>query len=416
MPKSLKISYLHQYFTPPNAAGGTRSYEFACRLIAAGHEVHIFTSSAYLPSEYQSRPELIYETEIAGIPSTVINLSYSNAMGFLARIFAFSGFAFHASRVVMSHPSDVIFATSTPLTIAIPAILGCLWQRIPMVFEVRDLWPELPIAVKAIRNPLFKWCALWLEKVAYKSSAQIVALSPGIKDGIVRVGYSSQNVHVIPNSCDIELFCVGNEERIEFRRQFDWLAERPLVIYAGTLGLINGVGYLAKLANEMESINPDVRFLIIGRDSLETESVRLLADELGVLNKNFFMIPQINKNEMPSALAAADVATSLFIDLPEMQNNSANKFFDALASGTPVAINYGGWQADLLQQHKAGIVLDPSDLHQAALSLSKFLVDKERRHQSASSALNLARESFNRDDMAKKLEMVLHTAVNTKKI
>lgn len=412
MKESLRINYLHQYFIPPSGSGGTRSYEFARRLIDMGHEVHMITSSAYLPAEYQKMGAGIFQTEISGIPATIIPVPYSTAEKYIDRIKAFVYFAIQASKIAMKHPADVIFATSTPLTIAIPAIAGKLWQRIPMVFEVRDLWPELPIAIGAIRNPILVYIARKLERVAYKNSEHIVALSPGMKDGVVQSGFPQKRVHIIPNSCDMELFKVPAGAECEFRARYPWLGERPLIIYAGTLGIINGVGYLAHVAKEMLEINSDVRFLVLGR-GFEWESINKLAGEIGVLNKNFFMESHIPKAQMPSALAAADIATSLFIDLPEMRHNSANKFFDGLASGTPMAINYEGWQADLLKETGAGVIMNPVDHKLAAATLNNLLQNPSTLEATGIAARELASKRFDRDTLAQQLEKVIQSAAST---
>lgn len=107
--------------------GGTRSYEMACRLVDKGHEVY------------------------------------------------------WRSKKARSIEADIIFATSTPLTIALPAVYAAKRQKIPMVFEVRDLWPELPIAMGALRNPMNRYAAHKLEKWAYQHAKAVIALSPEIK-------------------------------------------------------------------------------------------------------------------------------------------------------------------------------------------------------------------------------------------
>jgi glycosyltransferase involved in cell wall biosynthesis len=110
---------------------------------------------------------------------------------------------------------------------------------------------------------------------------------------------------------------------------------------------------------------------------------------------------------MPDILADADVALSLFVDLKPMWANSANKFFDALASGTPVAINYRGWQADLLEETGAGIILPPDDPDKAAAMLAAFVADKKILQKAGQAARNLAEERFSRDKLAGQLERVL---------
>lgn len=406
----MRILYLHQYFATPQSSGGTRSYEFAKRLIAKGHEVHFITSPGYLPEQYKQVSKTT-TVEFDGIPVTIIPVPYGNKMSFSRRIRAFISFACRASIEAMKHKPDVIFATSTPLTIAIPGIFAKLWRRRPMVFEVRDLWPELPIAIGALNNPLLKWAGSALEWVAYHSAKHIIALSPGMADGVVRRGIPRERVTVIPNSCDTAVFDVPRSEGDVIRGRLGIDEKTPLVVYAGTFGHINGVSYLVELAAEMQKINPSVRFLIVG-GGVEREKVLARANELGVLDENLTIWSSIPKHEIPQVLAAADVATSLFVPLEPMWNNSANKFFDALAAGKPIAINYRGWQAKLLEEHKAGLTLSPESPQDAAAELYHFLQSPGRLDAASHQSRKLAYELFSRDLLAEQFEEVLLGSVS----
>jgi glycosyltransferase involved in cell wall biosynthesis len=341
-----------------------------------------------------------------GIEVYWLPVRYDNKMSYFERIKAFLKFAIMAGPKAATFKADIIFATSTPLTIIIPALWAKWSLKVPIVFEVRDLWPELPIAMKAIRNPVLKLGAKWLEKLAYKNSEHIVALSPGMKKGILKAGIADEKVTVIPNSSDVSLFTVKESAGISFRSQYDWLNNRPLVVYTGTLGHINGVGYLVELANEMAEIDPEVCFLIVG-DGAEYQKVYKLAISRGVLNKNLFMLGSFPKTEVVKVLNAADIATSLFIDLEPMWANSANKFFDALASGTPVAINYGGWQKDMLESTGAGIYLDVNDYKKAAKDLFNFMNSKSHLSKAQAASRKLAVDRFNRDRLALDLLNIL---------
>jgi glycosyltransferase involved in cell wall biosynthesis len=170
------------------------------------------------------------------------------------------------------------------------------------------------------------------------------------------------------------------------------------------------VAYLAELAAETLAIQPEVRFLVVGGGKQES-LVRERARELGILDRNFFMMNQVPKSEMPRILSAASVATSLFIDLPPMWANSANKFFDALAAGRPVAINHEGWLADLIRERSLGLVLDPRNHRKAAESLLNFLNGPSAREASKNAVRQVARELFDRDVLAGRLERVLTEAV-----
>lgn len=401
----MKILYLHQYFNTPSMSGGTRSYEMARRLVAWGHEVHMITTER---NGMFDTNRTWHETEEAGIHVHWTPIPYSNKMSYSQRIKAFFSFSWRAAKKAVEIGGDVVFATSTPLTIAIPGVYASKRLKIPMVFEVRDLWPELPIAIGALKNPLFVHLSKRLERFAYSNSKRIVALSPGMKNGVVFTGYPAEKVSVIPNSCDTDFFAVGPSAAERIRSHYSWLGNNPLILYAGTLGLINGVSYLARLASETRKINPKIRFLVIG-EGKEWDLVQSTARELGVLNDNFFLMKFVSKQEIPEWFSCATMGSSLFINLKEMWNNSANKFFDTLAAGKPIMINYKGWQKELLEESGAGISLDPEDFQKAASQLCQCITDSEWL-QNASQAAKKQAQEFDRDKLAKSLEAVLSEA------
>lgn len=397
----MKIIYLHQYFNTPSMAGGTRSFEMARRLVAAGHEVEMITSWR----EYSSEKSWFTSVE-EGIKVHWLPVCYGNKESYSRRVHAFFRFAMHAGKKAVEIDGDIVFATSTPLTICIPGIWVSRRNGIPMVFEVRDLWPELPIAIGALKNPISKLLGRWMERIAYRSSKRIVALSPGMKDGIIKVGYPASQVSVIPNSSDLERFDPETVDPAPFLEEFPYLKNRIRVVYTGTFGLINGVGFLVNVAENMLKIDPKICFIVVGGGK-EFESVRLLAEECGVLDNNFYMLPSVPKSEIPPILASAHMALSLFVDLKEMWANSANKFFDALASATPVAINYGGWQSELLNDWNAGLTLPVADSVKSAELLALHLNDVVWLDSASSNARSLAVSKFSRDVLAADLEKIL---------
>lgn len=408
----MHVLYLHQYFVPPDGTGGTRSYEIARRIVKAGHKVTLVTSSAYFPSNY--RFEKNADLELDGIHLKVIDIPYSNRLSYWQRIWAFISFAFRSSIASLKVKDvDIVFATSTPLTIALPGIAAKIRHRCPMIFEVRDLWPELPVAIGALRNPFVIFAARWLEKTAYRNSARIIALSPGMRDGVIRTGYPPDMVTVISNSCDNGLFRVPEESGREFLAKHPYLKGKALVTYAGTLGLINGVCCMIDIAAAMKKIDPSVHFLVAG-DGKEKNKVLERARLLNVLEKNLWIIPPVAKSDMPGLLSASTVAASFVIDLPELWNNSANKFFDALAAGRPLMINHRGWQADILLGSGAGIVVPPNDPTCAARELHAFLNSKERLKKARTASAFLADTEFNRDRLVEKLIRLFEEVLDEK--
>lgn len=403
----MKIIYLHQYFNTLEMAGGTRSYEMARRLVAEGHEVHLVTSWR----NSDGRAAGWFTTNEAGVKVHWLPVPYSNHMSYRKRLLAFLRFALLSMWKSKQLGGDVVFATSTPLTIAIPAVFAARKNKIPMVFEVRDLWPELPIAMGALRNPIVKWLAVRLERWAYRHSEAIIALSPGMKAGVVRTGYPSERVAVIPNSSDNFEFRYDEKAAAQFRAERFWLQRRPLLVYGGTFGAINGVGYLVGLAKELQSVNPEIRIMLVG-DGQEKEAVRKQAKLSGVLGVNLFIEDSLPKSEMPALLSAADMASSLFIDLPEMQPNSANKFFDALASATPILLNYGGWQHDLVRATGCGLTMWRKPLNEVAHEVADKITDSAWLGRAGNAARELAETAFDRDKLAALLGEVVTKSAN----
>ena len=389
-----RIAYVHQYFTTPDTpgGGGTRSYEMARRLVRDGHEVHMITTDTSAAGSWRWRRSTVEGVHVHWLP-----VPYANSMGHARRVVAFVRFALAATVRAAAVAPDVVLATSTPLTVAVPGVLAARARRARFVFEVRDLWPELPIEVGALRHPLAKAVAFAMARLAYRAADAVIALSPGMADGVVAQGAARAGVAVVPNGCDLDRFPAPAGAGEAFRAGRPWLGERPLVLYAGTFGLVNGVGWLVRLAAHVAEVDPEVRFLLVG-EGREREQVEALAAELGVLGRSVFLEGARPKEAVPAMLAAADVAASVFTT-GGMVDNSANKVFDALAAGRPVAINHGGWQAEVLQATGAGLVLDPQDLPGAAAALVARLRDRAWLEGAGAAAGTLARERFAREKL-----------------
>lgn len=355
------------------------------------------------------RQDKWFTTEEAGIQVHWYPVPYSNRMGYGQRIKAFFAFAMAARKKALTLKGDIVFATSTPLTIAIPGVLAARKHKIPMVFEVRDLWPEMPIAMGALKNPLMRFAARQLERWAYRHSSTVVALSPGMKEGVAATGVPVNQIAVIPNSSDNHEFQHDPQAAETFRAKRPWLGDKPLLVYTGTFGKVNGVGYMVELAKILKSKSSDIRLLLVG-DGQERPAVIEAAQVAGVYEENLFFESKLPKRDMPSLLSAADMASNLVIDLPAARANSANKFFDTLAAGKPVFINHGGWMHELIKSHGCGLAIWQQPVEQVAQELEAKLHDTEWLAQAGDAAKTLAEKEFDRDVLAGQLMQVLETA------
>ena len=192
----MHILYIHQHFALPCGSTGTRSYEFARRWVKAGHKVTVITGHYDIGGlEYSREPVMI-----DGVEVRIVGARYSNKQSFIRRILSFISFMILSiyEGIRVGKP-DIVYATSTPLTVGLTAVFIKWFRRVPFVFEVRDQWPEIPIALGVIKNPLLKLLTLWLEKFIYRQSLAIVALSPGMSDGVRKVIGAEKEGLVAPN-------------------------------------------------------------------------------------------------------------------------------------------------------------------------------------------------------------------------
>jgi glycosyltransferase involved in cell wall biosynthesis len=397
----MRIVYIHQYYCNLQMGGGTRSFELARRLVARGHTVDVITTDI-TPAK---RGLAWRHTRDEGVDVHWFAVPYSNRMSYARRMRAFAEFAVVAAMKAVALRGDLVLATSTPLTVAVPGVIAARLRRVPFVFEVRDLWPEVPIQMGALRNPVIRRLAGALAGFAYRNAEEVIALSAGMAAGVT-ARYPAARTTVIPNAADLALFSGQAEAARRFRADQQWLGDRPLVVYTGALGAVNGVDYLVRLARRMRDLDPQVQFLIVGHGK-EWDSTRQLAHAGGLLDRTVHMWPQVPKAQLPVILAAATMSTSLCRPVRALWDNSANKFFDALAAARPIAINYGGWQSELLRESGAGLVLDPHDADGAAATLAGHLRDGPWLAESGAAAHRLAVEQFSRDLLFERFEAVL---------
>lgn len=403
----MKILYIHQYFKTREGHSSTRSYEFAKRLVEAGHEVTVITGDSRLTSKDTpvSRGLLSNRYLIDGINVIAIKNKYSNYMSNTRRIFSFLSFLFLATlKSVFTKKHDIVYATSTPLTVGIPAIAVKLFRRTSFVFEVRDLWPEAPIQMGAIRNKFIIGILKGLEKMIYNSSSHLVALSPGMSEGILKHGISEKKVSMIPNSCDLDLFHNEKVDKHYFKSKYE-LENKFVLIHPGSMGRANGLNYVVQAANELKKMgNRNVKILLTG-DGQTRPLLEKYCNENNL--KNVVFTGNIPKKDMPSLIAATDITITSFLNIPILATNSPNKFFDSLAAGKPVIVNSNGWTKDLVLENDIGYYVDPNKPVELANLLNQLSKDSTRLKEKGYRARKLAEAKFDRDKLAKQLEQIL---------
>ena len=401
----MHILYIHQHFATPEGSTGTRSYEFARRWIKQGHKVTVLTGH-YDIGGLQAGQGAIQRQSIDGINVIVVAAKYSNKLSFVRRVISFCSFLVLATYTGLREQGvDVVYATSTPLTVGIPAMVIKWLRRKPFVFEVRDQWPEIPIELGIIRNKIMIKFFLWLEKTIYKNSSGIVALSPGMAEGIKDVTVNSKPITIVPNCSDLDVFR-PDIEGSQIREKHGW-DDKFVLLHFGAMGKANGLDFVVDAAEKLAD-NKNIHFVLIG-DGSEKQKLKDIIAKTGLANIE--ILDSVLKAEVPFGVAAADVSMIIFANHPILEHNSANKFFDSLAAGKPVLLNYSGWQRKILEDNGAGFGCDLCDVDEFVEKVLYLNSHRDKLAEMGQNARRIAEEKFDRDKLATEaLDVISSTA------
>lgn len=406
----MKILYFHQYFTTPALGGGLRSYEFAQALIKEGHQVTVVCGGA---DERFNLPQVSrnYNRGIVdGVDVIQIRVNSQNVDRISKRTKDFIKFGFLGVKMAFNEEYDLLFATSTPLTAGIPGIFAKYFRRksFKFVFEVRDLWPELPKAL-GMNNPLMLWGMSVLEKVSYNKSDACIGLSPGICEGIKRRAPESHPITLIPNGSDLDLF-VRNKEagyKIKGVRENDVVA-----IFTGAHGVANGLDAVLDMAKVLLERNVDnIKIVLVGDGRMKPHLIeRKEKEKIG----NCIFLDKVGKYELSEIMSRADMGLMVLKNIPAFYyGTSPNKFFDYISASLPIVNNYPGWLAELITENNCGLAIEPDNPSAFADAVQKMASSVEMRNQMGLNSRSLAEREFAREKLTNKLAGYLEEVMKT---
>lgn len=393
----MKVFYFAEHFgTPQKISGGDRPYQQPKRLVDRGHSVTVVCGGNPNSIGELTKDEKkgVYMGLVDGINVIQIPLPYSNNDGIMKRAKTFIKFSLKASRIALRGNYDILFATSTPLTDGLPGIVAKTFRGKKFVFEVRDLWPELPKAL-GLKNPFLLWGMSVLEKWSYRKADACVGLSPGICEGIVRRSPKGRIVKMIPNSCDRSMFDIQRSKDYNIP---DVNTDDVVAIFAGAHGVANGLDAILDAAAVLKKRGVEkIKIVFVGNGKMKQGLIeRAKREDLN----NCIFVNSIPKKEMSQILSRADIGLMVLANIPAFYyGTSPNKFFDYIASGLPVINNYPGWLADMIKDNNCGIAVEPNKPEQFADALEKLASNPELRMECGKNGRALAQKDFYRDNL-----------------
>jgi len=378
----VNILLFHQHFNTPVHGGPIRSYYLGTALALKGHRVVMITSWDG-PSTKLER--------VDGIEVVYLPIPYDNRFSFYARVWSFLRFIVSAIRSATPYRTfDVCYAISAPLSVAVCARWMKWRHRMPYWFEVGDLWPDAPIQLGYIRNPLvIKWL-LAFERSTYQKALGIVALSGPIREAILQKSPRSR-VELIPNMSDADFFRPGTRDS---RASLPFSSQNRLVIsYIGALGAANGLDQLLHCAAECLKENLAVEFIICG-DGAMLDSLKESASRQSLTNVSFRGF--VNRDGVKALLDATDAVFVSYLPAPILETGCPNKYFDGLAAGKLIIVNFNGWIRNEIEKVDCGFYINPKQPREIVDQLKRFLDEPSRLVAAKTQARKLAEEKYSR--------------------
>jgi glycosyltransferase involved in cell wall biosynthesis len=402
----MRILYLHQPYSAPTGTVGTRAHAMAAALAAAGHEVTL-ACGTYAGADAGIAGPFRHgrrEGRAAGLRVVQFATGGGNAERLPVRALSFARFAARAGALALGR-FDGIIASSTPLTVALPALAARALRGTPFLFEIRDPWPELPRAMtewlratgqgRGVPAPLLAAMGP-LATLACRRAAAVIALSEGMAETAVARGADPARVQVIPNGCDLGLF---GPHVVPWRLP-DAHASESIAVYAGAHGLANGLDVLLEAARILAARGERrLRLVMVGAGA---EKPRLAARAATLGLPNLTLLDPLPKPDLAALLAGSQIGVQCLAPVPAFAEWTApNKPMDYLAAGLPVVASQGGALARLLEgPPAAGIATPPGDAAALADALAALAADPARREAMGRAARRLAVGRFDRAQQA----------------
>ena len=378
----MKVLILHQHFNTPEKGGAIRSYYLAKALVDASIETIVITA----------HNEKSYKTEIIeGIEVHYLPIAYNNRFGFAARSSSFLKYAWGSVRLASKFKGvNYCYAISVPLTVGLAAMWIKKRKNIPYIFEVGDLWPDAPIQMGFVKNYVFQQMLYAFEKLIYQSAESVVALSSAIKSAIEKK-VPGKTIHMIPNMADTD-FYKPELKRPELEEKFG-VKNKFVVSYIGAIGVANGLDYFIECANTCRKAELPIQFIMCGDGAL-LDRLKGTAKHLGLRNLSF--IDFTNRKGVQEIMNITDAAFVCYKNVPILETGSPNKYFDGLAAGKLIIINFGGWIKKEIEEARCGVYVDPLQPIDFVKKISPFIHDQKLLASFQESARALAEKKYSR--------------------
>lgn len=405
----VRILFLSHFYPPEMGGAASRISGLAKWLVKFGHDVTVITGYPNYPMgkifpEYKNKKNKIeFIDGVKILRSKVFPVSYQSVFVRLLNYFTLF-FTALWNGIRKRKNFDIIIASSPPLTIGILGLILSKIYKIPWIFDIRDIWPDVAVEAEMIKEDgIVHKLSKKLADYLYRHTTYITPVTERKLTKIEQVGIPISKMSVVPNGVDFDL--------INAAKQKDWRSELGLenkfiLAYAGLIGIAQGVNMIIETAIRLKEEN-DIHFLIVG-EGVEKQKLHDRAKSLKLNNVTF--LPSQLKETIPSLLTTSDIALIPLVS-DKLLDAVPSKLLEAWACKLPVILIAGGEAADIVIKAHGGIVVNSNDIESIETAIIKLQNSPGLMKEYAEDGYKYVSKHFDRESLARAMEKVIFKIV-----
>jgi glycosyltransferase involved in cell wall biosynthesis len=411
----MRILLLHQYFLEEDDAGGSRWNEMTKTWVEQGHTITVIAGMMHAnghEKRIEYKGKLFVKKQQGDVIVIRSHVSESYNSGFLGRLWGYFSFmfsSFWAGMYKAKGKYDAIIVTSPPLFVGVSGYLISFFKRTPMIFEIRDLWPESAIDTGVLTNKWIIKLAFAVEKFIYKKARLINVLTPAFYNTLKnKKQINADKLIIIPNAADFSLSedIISTFDRETFRKGHG-LEGHFVITYVGAHGVAN---YLDQILDAGKALDDTkVLFLLIGQ-GMEKERLMKKAKEMNIQNVRF--LDPVPKREVFRYIIASEMGASVLKKVDTFKTVYSNKSFDYMSCKKPILMAIDGVSRELIEDAQCGIYVEPENTDEYNRIIRHYLQNPELLQVHGENGYHYAKKNFDREVLAKKYIGLISKNIN----
>ncbi len=401
----MRILLIHQYFLEVDDSGGSRWNEISKSWTDLGHEVVVIAGMMHA-NGFEKREDYKGKYFVTRLQNNIkvyrTHVSESYNSGFFGRFWGYCSFmlsSLWAGLFIVRGKYDLILVTSPPLFVGVTGYILSRLKRIPLIFEIRDLWPESAIDTGVLTNKWMINLSLAFESFIYKKAKRINVLTPAFYSTLLdKKGVPADKLIMIPNAADFALSddLLQNFDSETFRKE-NHLEDYFVITYVGAHGVANHLDQVLDAAEFLADTN--VLFLLIGQGM---EKARLINDAKRRGLNNVRFLDSVPKQEVFKYILASDMGASILKRVDTFKTVYSNKTFDYFSCKKPVLMAIDGVSRQLVEDANAGVYVEPENASAYNVIIREYLKDPQRLIHEGENGYQFAKSNFDRQILAEK--------------